>query len=203
MPKKGHTVSEETRERMRQGAKNRQCRVIGRYGVTLEIYEAELAAGNLWCSTCKRFRAESLFGNDERKVRCRECASMHRKVHYHRNREAQLARRKEYRAAHIETENFRAKDYNLGKYGVDRAWYDAKLAEQYGGCAICGIETPNAKRKFFSIDHNHKCCATKSACDKCRRGLLCDRCNTALERLESVPEWSYHAYSYLQKYGSL
>jgi len=77
-------------------------------------------------------------------------------------------------------------------YGVTPEWFDAKLAEQGGGCAICGALENNAKNRKMHVDHNHKTGEN--------RGILCHRCNTALERVDSVPEWIPKVVQYLQKY---
>ena len=202
MPKKGCHVSEETRRRMREGALKRQTRIVGRYGLTLEYVESQLAAGNVWCSDCKRFRVRECFGNGKRLTRCKECANSWNRKQYTVNKVKLNAKRKVYYLANIENEKVNAKNRYLRKYGIDRAWYDAKLEEQAGGCAICGVEVPDKTHVFFNVDHNHKCCQSKCACEKCRRGLLCFRCNTALERLESIPDWTYAALSYLAQHGS-
>jgi hypothetical protein len=77
------------------------------------------------------------------------------------------------------------------KYGVDQAWYDAKFAEQGGVCAICGSADLHG-RKYLAIDHNHGTGAS--------RGLLCIRCNAALARIESIPDWGIRATVYLDCY---
>ena len=41
------------------------------------------------------------------------------------------------------------------KYGVTQEWFDAKLAEQHGGCAICGNPTPDSLRNHLYVDHDH------------------------------------------------
>ena len=53
--------------------------------------------------------------------------------------------------------------------GITEAQYEALLAAQGGGCAICG-NTPKSRR--LSVDHDH---ATGDV-----RGLLCHRCNRGL-----------------------
>lgn len=78
-------------------------------------------------------------------------------------------------------------------FGVDQEWYLAKLAGQGGGCAICGSTTLSAGKKHLSIDHNH---ATGQV-----RGVLCARCNIAMERLEAVPNWAALATAYLVHYA--
>jgi len=58
------------------------------------------------------------------------------------------------------------------KLGLTIEQYDAMLASQGGGCAICGA-TPKTRR--LDTDHDHRTGQI--------RGLLCHRCNRAL------PSW--------------
>jgi hypothetical protein len=78
------------------------------------------------------------------------------------------------------------------KYGVSLEWFDQKLLEQGGGCGICGHALPFKGRKHLAIDHCHK--------SKQTRGILCERCNSALERIEAVADWPEKARAYLTKY---
>jgi len=79
--------------------------------------------------------------------------------------------------------------HTLRRHRVTVEWYEATLAAQAGGCAICG-ELPT--RKKLAVDHNHT--------TGVNRGLLCDICNTALERMETVENWHDKAIAYLVKY---
>jgi hypothetical protein len=46
---------------------------------------------------------------------------------------------------------------------------------QGGACAICGrTGIP------LHVDHDHRHCPGKEGCRRCVRGLLCNRCNSAL-----------------------
>jgi hypothetical protein len=47
-----------------------------------------------------------------------------------------------------------------------------------GGCAICGHPDPSVKG--WSVDHDHQCCGSDRSCPKCRRGVICQWCNTML-----------------------
>ena len=46
------------------------------------------------------------------------------------------------------------------------------------GCFACGS---NDKLR---VDHDHFCCPEGQSCDKCVRGILCHKCNTALGLLD-------------------
>lgn len=67
---------------------------------------------------------------------------------------------------------------NLQKYGLTISDYDAMLAGQNGGCALCGRTNRNGKR--LHVDHCHETGRV--------RGLLCSRCNTAIGLLLHDPK---------------
>jgi len=200
MPKKGHKVSEETRLRMITGAKKRAPRMIGKYGLTEETVREELAAGRIWCSDCKSFRDRNLFGNGERLVRCKDCCHKRNIGRYARNAKRYREERNAWRSANLEKDRAAKKDWQFASYGVTREWYEAKLAEQGGGCAICGATKPDNRSDFMYIDHRHSCCEKRPCCGKCVRGLLCLRCNSFVERLESNRDWAEKALAYLARY---
>ena len=88
----------------------------------------------------------------------------------------------------------RHQKHNFRKKGLSLEWYNAKLAEQGGHCALCPAEVCTSGR-LLCIDHNH---VTTEL-----RGLLCDRCNSCLERLEEIPDWAELAYAYLTHYATV
>lgn len=57
-------------------------------------------------------------------------------------------------------------------YGISVEQYDAMLAEQGGGCAICGVEFGDKGGRRLAVDHCHDTGAV--------RGLLCSNCNQGL-----------------------
>lgn len=60
------------------------------------------------------------------------------------------------------------------------------LQAQDYACAMCGAPFGD---DVPQIDHDHACHAEeKRACEHCRRGLLCLRCNTALGYIERYRE---------------
>jgi hypothetical protein len=60
--------------------------------------------------------------------------------------------------------------------------------EEHGNrCAICGT-TEDATGKRLAVDHDHSCCPNPGkGCQKCIRGLLCIRCNSAVGSLKRRP----------------
>lgn len=71
------------------------------------------------------------------------------------------------------------------RFGMNFDDYEAMLAAQDGGCAICK-RPPREGERRFAIDHDHSCCpgGYGRTCGKCVRGLLCHRCNLGLGYLE-------------------
>jgi len=61
------------------------------------------------------------------------------------------------------------------KYGPGASdIYERLFDEQWGNCAICGVSQKDLHRRL-DLDHNHK--------TGCFRGLLCNRCNLLVGRL--------------------
>lgn len=79
------------------------------------------------------------------------------------------------------------------KYGVTPEWFEQKIEEQGGHCALCDLTADNSRR--MGVDHNHE---TQQV-----RGVLCTRCNNCLDRIEMDPDWPVRAWAYLEHYKSL
>lgn len=89
-------------------------------------------------------------------------------------------------------ENFdHRRNYQLNyTYGIDQEWYENKLAEQDGGCAICG-KTPEEEGRSLSVDHDHKTGEIF--------GILCTVCNKILVGHIREPSAFQRAADYLAK----
>lgn len=79
------------------------------------------------------------------------------------------------------------------KFGMTGAAYAAMLANQGGGCAICGATEPGGRGRYFHVDHDH---ATTSV-----RALLCNRCNRALGLFEDDHRLIARAAWYLRAHA--
>jgi len=83
------------------------------------------------------------------------------------------------------------REYHLmRKYGLTIADYEQMLAEQYGGCAICG--RPEPEGGSLHVDHDHETGAV--------RGLLCFPCNQAIGAFEEDIEFLSAALGYLRRH---
>lgn len=109
-------------------------------------------------------------GHKGRHPRCIECR--------------QAGRKKQYCS---ETQ----RDRNLRQtYGIGRAKYEAQLAAQDNGCAICGATTDPIPGRSLPVDH----CHTTGAL----RGILCSSCNHGLGKFFDNPDLLRAAADYLE-----
>jgi hypothetical protein len=82
-------------------------------------------------------------------------------------------------------------------YGISVEQYNKMLADQGGGCALCGSTNPVAgnrtykrtPRTAFDVDHDHKTGKV--------RGLLCTRCNRLVGLANDNPETARKLVGYL------
>lgn len=78
----------------------------------------------------------------------------------------------------------RLQSYRLRKYNISLEHYRSMFIQQSGKCAVCTVEFGDCKKTSPRVDHGHKCCPGQSSCGSCIRGLLCDRCNVVLGRMQ-------------------
>lgn len=162
------------------------------------------------CKVCSDIRRETIRKNNpekEREMRRRwvrnnaDKNEANRKLWYEKNRDIQSLKKKEkLRLEDPEKKITRHRASRFRILGIAEDWYDRTLAEQGGGCAMCGTKNPGGNGKRFHIDHDHRCCNKQfTSCDKCRRGLLCNRCNLNLGIIEGEI-WRKQAMAYLNKW---
>jgi hypothetical protein len=80
------------------------------------------------------------------------------------------------------------------RYGMSVGDYDALLAEQCGGCAICGTTIPGGSSSRLCVDHDHLTGRI--------RGLLCVKCNSGIGLLGDDPARVRLAAAYLERHGA-
>src|SRR5208283_4897202 len=191
----GKQHSEETRSKLSEIRRGKSWR-LQKYGVTPDEYEAKKTAGFNWCF---RHKGWYLAVECSHPGMCRTCANAYQnEIRKPRTPEEKIARSIIERQRRIDDATSIRATYLRGRYKTTSEWYEAKLTEQNGGCALCGATSQEGK-KYLSVDHDHACCPSGKSCGKCIRGLLCDRCNKALERAE-VNGWLLRAAAYLTHY---
>ena len=83
------------------------------------------------------------------------------------------------------------------RYRLSREQFEALLAAQGGGCALCGTK-PSVSTRRFAVDHDHDCCPAAPTCGACTRGILCGPCNLALHQFAGRPGWQSRLAAYLK-----
>lgn len=126
------------------------------------------------CQELKPLTAFSRRGIGGHLARCRTCRSATRKAWRGTYREKQAAYRRRFQ---------------LSVYGLTEEEYDAMLAAQRGGCAMCGEACPTGRQ--LAVDHDHQSGRV--------RGLLCVKCNQWLGVYEAI---GTAASEYLAAYGA-
>jgi hypothetical protein len=76
------------------------------------------------------------------------------------------------------------------KFGISIEQYETMLHEQGGVCFLCDGVNENGRQ--LGVDHNHSTGGI--------RKLLCIHCNTAIERLDTIPHWAQKADTYIRSH---
>ena len=176
------------------------------------------------CAACQHHLPADSFNRmkaspDGLAYHCRSCANAklnawrevngehvraYRKARYDGLTEAQLLEKQERQRAAYHANPLAHRDGYLQRtYGIDQAGYDEMLRAQGGRCQICASDEPGADRRFFAVDHNHKCCPGKKSCGKCVRGLLCMNCNQGLGKFRDDVNLMARAIAYLTEENSM
>jgi hypothetical protein len=87
------------------------------------------------------------------------------------------------------------KRVQIYRHGLTSADKEA-IASDQGGCAACGRTEPGGKG--WVVDHDRTCCPGDQSCLKCRRGVLCQWCNSALGYAGDSPRILRQLADYLE-----
>jgi len=154
------------------------------------------------CSVCTEAKPFEYFGKDNRwkggyRSACLACSAKQSTDSRNRNPEHHGERVRQWSKANADKQRaYRLKRlYNLT---VER--FDEMLAEQGGGCALCGSDCTVGRWDRLAVDHDHACCRGKTSCGRCVRGILCGRCNNGLGLLEAAPGLLEAAVRYVERY---
>lgn len=146
------------------------------------------------CSDCKRNLPSAEYYWHKRGHRhsrsCRACYQIKRRP-YQINYMATVGKSK----ARSRYSPEKRSEQIVKSYGLTIDGYDAILASQGGGCAICGSKEAKTKRNGrFCVDHDHNTGKV--------RGLLCAPCNRGIGLLQDNVDVLRSATKYLQDHQS-
>jgi hypothetical protein len=163
-------------------------------------------SGGKRCRHCGELKPLEQFHRDRsvkdgRRPECKACTAAKRRARYRKDPAAEIARVKAWQQANSERLNayrrqrrsdpaVRRRDRSghlRRKFGITIDEYEARLARQGGGCAICGRDEPPAGS--LHVDHDH---------DSGRvRALLCVRCNNGIALFDEDPALLRYAADYV------
>lgn len=131
---------------------------------------------------------------------CEDCKRLYDRLQ-NRRRTQELARS---RPEELERRQKQSREYHRTTYlkrihNISAEQFEALLASQGGGCAICGVLQADSRGRRLYVDHDHGCCSGRTSCGKCVRGLLCNACNVAIGILGDDPERLESAIRYVLK----
>lgn len=181
---------------------SRECKHMAQVLPPPAHQAAILGNGEIACARCGIAKPATEFGDDKRKRNgkkswCRACCHLSVIEWRQRYPERYEAMKKLPRT---ELQKLRRRDLDLQQmYGLTLADFEQMLADQGGGCAICGTTKPNGPGSRFQVDHDHACCPRVGSCGECIRGLLCGSCNTLIGLAGEDPKRLMAAAAYLQR----
>ena len=142
------------------------------------------------CISCNKDKQEKEFGifRGKQNKQCLACREYHNRF-YAENKNGKQTKAKEYYLKH--KDKFRKRHFQDAlkrKYKLSLEVFEAMKTEQNNKCAICNQEFNG--NQVPCVDHSHE---TNEI-----RGLLCRKCNLALQVVENK-EFVQKATSYLNK----
>ena len=163
----------------------------------LERWKALEAEGLAECRECGEVKSLDCFGfyKGKRRRKCKPCTNAEVKRYRdatdpEKLREMYQRRNLRWRERDPERYRWHLRNSNLKRlYGITADDFDRMLAEQGGGCAICG--SPDPQGRNFHVDHCHD--------SKVVRGILCHPCNTGLGNFVDDPGRLAAAVAYLRR----
>lgn len=147
------------------------------------------------CTICKQEKPHEAFALRKHGLHswCRPCAREYGRNHARKNPEKNRARARAARERFRGKVGFKRDELlrHLKKtFGLSPGQWERLLTQSQGRCDICATSFRNVTQEP-AVDHCHR--------TGWIRGLLCTRCNTALERLDNHGRhWAQRALEYLE-----
>lgn len=178
----------------------KKCSKCGKTKKLSEFFKRTISYDGLMCQckSCKKEYAQRpkvKTRTNERQQVIRKTSEAKAKRWEYEHRPGVVARRKEYINTPKITLSRRNSNFKT-KYGISLEQYRTMFAGQNGVCSICGLPEKRISRgnlTRLSVDHCHD---TNKV-----RGLLCNRCNTAIGCFGDNIDIMASAISYLGQCG--
>lgn len=147
------------------------------------------------CPTCSQTKSFEDFYQDKRysdgySWRCRSCTKAAAIKSHKDNPDRTKANSKRWRK---KMKDLLPEYSRRNRFGLPFGTYAQMLANQNGGCAICGAAPPDGKP--LEVDHCHETGKVRS--------LLCTLCNKGLGCFRDNPKLLDKAKDYLQTHGAI
>lgn len=158
------------------------------------------------CSSCEEYKDVASFRKkkgdrlDGLSCQCSDCVHLYSVKYYQENRDKRLAYSAKYR---IEKPKSKEEVRAMGLWSRHRMTveeFDSVLLDQKSVCAACGSEDYGWSGAW-NIDHDHRCCPRNRSCVKCRRALLCSKCNMILGYCNDNPDHLEKLIGYIKEWN--
>lgn len=169
-------------------------------------YKTNQDGHDYYCKYCRTGTHLNSRNTQKKKCSLEDCFTAHYAKGYCRMHYARV-----HRNGTIETKNkpvdttktyiYAKQDYVYKRHYMLMAKYKMTLEEfntrAANGCEICG----EFKERSLHVDHDHKCCDGITTCGNCVRGVICNGCNTAVDKMENdLLRGDYPLYGLIKKY---
>ena len=178
----------------------KECQKSDRQKHLAKYKERNEAITEKQCSCCKEVKSRSEFYRNRScstglKPNCKQCEKKMAEPH----KAKMLAKLKQWAIENPELDKKNRRErYFKSTHGITMAERSAMIEKQNGQCAICGkvpVLSPkpqNGREEALCIDHCHRTGKV--------RGMLCDRCNTALGIFQDSETILQAAINYLREH---
>lgn len=137
-----------------------------------------------YCKVCTKVLAQEYRNRPENIVANRERARKWREANPEKAKATHDGWVKRNRARYNEANKWRRLRH---RYGLSREAYENLMRVAGGVCELCG------SGHILCLDHCHQSGLV--------RGILCMRCNTAMERFDEMPDFPARVVKYLEKHN--
>jgi len=169
-------------------------------------YKTNQDGYDYYCKYCRTGTHLNSRNTQKKQCSLEDCTKPHYAKNYCRMHYARIQRN-----GHLETKNkpvdqskiylYKKQTYVYKRHYMLMTKYKMSLEtfteRSKNGCEICG----EFRERSLHVDHNHSCCNGSVTCGNCVRGVICNGCNTAVDKYETKQlRGDYPNYGLIKKY---